>query len=196
MRNAVVAAAACVLGLAAAPARACPEHASYAFAVVADGDTPGLAAAIDRIGFGGWGGGIGLVVTGNTIAEPLGPLVTISGDRLSGQPATGDAEYAAELAMLTADHAGYTMHAMYVIGELSPEARDRLHARARAHHVHLLEYATADEVAQPRPRATARPTSESQVVVPDPRRPAPVSSWLALLLLGAAAYLSRRALTV
>ncbi len=187
-----------VLGVAASPAQACPHHADFAFAVVSDGDAPGLAAALDRLGFGGWpGDSVGLVITGATIAEPLAPLVTISGDRLQGQPATGDVAYAADMAFDYIDGTRFHLHAMYVIGKMSTEARDRLHARARALHVHLAEYDTADEVAQPRPH------SAPQLVLPDPRpqphepaAPSRPSKWPAVVLLVAAAYLSRRALRV
>ncbi|MGE5186270.1 MAG: hypothetical protein ACM31C_29650 [Acidobacteriota bacterium] len=184
-----------VVGAAATPGWACPPHADFAFAVVSDGDAPGLAAAIDRLGFGGWpGDSVGLVVTGATIAEPLAPLVTISGDRLQGQPATGDVAYAADMAFDYVEGTRFHLHAMYVIGQMSPDARDRLHARARALHVHLAEYDTADQVARPRPRC------EAQLVLPDPRpqprAPSSPSKWPAVALLVAAAYLSRRALRV
>lgn len=184
-----------VLGFAAAPAHACPDQARYAFAVAADGDTPGLADAIDRLSFGSWrGGGVGLVVAGNTVAEPLGPLETLSGSALRTGDATGDAEYAAELAMLAVDHAGYPMHAMIVIGKLDPAARDRLHARAAARHVHLVEYDTADEVGRPRhvhahPRLIAR---ADVVRVAPHRHPFDLPKWPAFALLGLAALIARR----
>jgi hypothetical protein len=138
-----------------------------------------------------------VLVSGNSVRYPLGPLSTMSSDALRGAPSEGSIEDAVDLAIAELERTDGATRVIYVYASLDMEQYSRLRERARESRI---DFYTWNIDIRPHNGSRVvysaggkRPTSEAQLTLPS--EPSLPSRWPAVALLLVAAALARRSFT-